>query len=149
LMNSDLIIDNEPSGIERSEGTILATYDKLILYIMTYEQSDGTSKLLLSEPTSFESPSRELPLPLFKPQIRFQGQYNGKKKMIAKEQRDTRSKRNGYLWFVNATCPKMSGEIKITSISLKHGDHPLDPLANKFGTIHRTLTEPILADIEF
>ncbi|CAG8845862.1 20144_t:CDS:1, partial [Gigaspora margarita] len=24
-----------------------------------------------------------------------------------------------------------------------------DPLTNKFGTIHRTLTEPMLADIEF
>ncbi|CAG8732638.1 10818_t:CDS:2, partial [Dentiscutata erythropus] len=135
LMNSDLIIDNEPSGIKRSEDTILATYDELMLHIITYEQSDGTSKLLLSEPTSFESPSRELPLSLFEPQIReqidrymdaycssqyfskiiygaeydgkmrrhcryrceFQGQYNGKKKMIAEEQHDTRSKYNGCL----------------------------------------------------
>ena len=34
-------------------------------------------------------------------------------------------------------------------MSLEHGDHSLDPLANKFGITHRTLTEPMLADIEF
>ncbi|CAG8835755.1 28130_t:CDS:1, partial [Gigaspora margarita] len=51
--------------------------------------------------------------------------------------------------FVNATCFKTSSKIKITSVSLKHGDHPLDPLANKFSTVHRALTESMLADIEF
>jgi hypothetical protein len=79
----------------------------------------------------------------------YQGNYQGKKNMIVETQRNTRSKRSGCPWFINATCPKSTGIISITTMSLEHGDHLLDPLANKFGITHRTLTEPMLADIEF
>jgi len=80
----------------------------------------------------------------------YQGNYQGKKKMmIVENQRNTHSKRSGCPWFINATCPKTTGIISITTLSLEHGDHPLDPLTSKFGLTHRTLTEPMLADIEF
>ncbi|CAG8522584.1 22131_t:CDS:2 [Racocetra persica] len=80
LMNSDLIIDNETlDNSKQNEGTILATYDKLILHVIIYEQSDRTSKLPLSEPPLFESPLCELPLlksPLFEPQIKLVNKDN-------------------------------------------------------------------------
>ncbi|RIB18192.1 hypothetical protein C2G38_2185277 [Gigaspora rosea] len=55
---------------------------------------------------------------------KYKGQYRGKKTMVVEDQRNTCSKH-------------------------KHENHPLDPLANKFGVMQRILTEPMLADIEF
>ncbi|CAG8752902.1 20050_t:CDS:2, partial [Dentiscutata erythropus] len=73
----------------------------------------------------------------------------GKKIMIVEKQRNTYSKCSGCPWVINATYPKKTGIISITSLYLEHEDHPLDPLTKKFGLTHRTLTEPMLADIEF
>ncbi|CAG8832202.1 31838_t:CDS:2, partial [Gigaspora margarita] len=56
---------------------------------------------------------------------------------------------SGCPWVINAICPKKTGIINITSLYLEHGDHPFDPLTKKFSLTYRTLTEPMLADIEF
>ncbi|CAG8798545.1 12675_t:CDS:2, partial [Dentiscutata erythropus] len=79
----------------------------------------------------------------------YQGNNQRKKMMIVEKQCNTRSKRSGYPWVINATCPKKTGIISITFLYLEHRDHLLDPLTKKFDLTHRTLTEPMLADIEF
>ncbi|CAG8847803.1 16653_t:CDS:1, partial [Gigaspora margarita] len=63
----------------RSNGPFLATYDKLMLCVMIYNQLDGISKLPLSESSLFELPLYELPLlesPLVEPHIRISKKIN-------------------------------------------------------------------------
>ncbi|CAG8480971.1 12316_t:CDS:2 [Gigaspora rosea] len=76
-------------------------------------------------------------------------QNSAQKKIITEEQHNTRSKRSSCPWFINALCSKTTNVISITTILLEHETILWILFTNKFGTIHRTLTEPMLADIEF
>ncbi|CAG8534589.1 23555_t:CDS:2, partial [Gigaspora margarita] len=107
------------SPIQNSAVSIDSNITEIDNYIDAYCSSKNFSKIIYS--AEYDSKLRRH----CHYRCEFQGQYRSKKKMIAKEQCNTRSKRN------------------------EHENHPLDPLTNKFGTIYRTLTEPMLADIEF
>ncbi|CAG8849012.1 36048_t:CDS:2, partial [Gigaspora margarita] len=131
------------SPIQNSAVSIDSNITEIDNYIDTYCSLKNFSKIIYG--TEYDSELRRC----YRYRCEFQGQYRSKKKMIAKEQRNTRSKRNGCPWFINASCPKTTNVISITTIFLEHENHSLDPLTNKFGTIHRILTEPMLADIEF
>ncbi|KAF0372733.1 protein far1-related sequence 11-like isoform x1 [Gigaspora margarita] len=48
----------------------------------------------------------------------YQGSNQGKKMMIVEKQHNTHSKRSGCPWVINATCPKKTGIISITSLYL-------------------------------
>ncbi|CAG8816171.1 368_t:CDS:2, partial [Dentiscutata erythropus] len=50
---------------------------------------------------------------------------------------------------VRASCPKTTGELKITSVCLNHNDHPIKNDTNKFALKYRTFSEDMLKDIRF
>ncbi|CAG8625769.1 24142_t:CDS:2 [Gigaspora rosea] len=68
---------------------------------------------------------------------------------IAKNQWQTRSKRIGCHWKVHASCPKMTGELKITSVCLNHNDYPITNDTNKFALKYRTFSEDMLKNVKF
>ncbi|CAG8669819.1 25468_t:CDS:2, partial [Gigaspora rosea] len=89
----------------------------------------NTSESLLPIPI----PEADMPL---KRHCRYRYEYQGsnqrKMMIIVKKQCNTRSKRSRCPWVINATYPKKTDIISITSLYLEHGDHSLDPLTKKF-----------------
>ncbi|CAG8706177.1 17294_t:CDS:2, partial [Gigaspora rosea] len=71
------------------------------------------------------------------------------KTSIVKNQRQTRSKRNGCRWQIRASCPKTTGILKINSLCLNHNDYPIKDDTNKFATKYRTFSEEMLKNIKF
>ncbi|CAG8790688.1 12589_t:CDS:1, partial [Racocetra fulgida] len=56
---------------------------------------------------------------------------------ILENQKQSYTKRLGCKWVVNATCPKTTKKIKITSCNLEHSNHEIHPDTLNFASYYR------------
>ncbi|KAF0402737.1 protein far1-related sequence 11-like [Gigaspora margarita] len=72
-----------------------------------------------------------------------------KKIAIVKNQKQSQTKRLGYKWLVNATCPKSIEEIKITSCYLEHTNYEIHSDTIVFASHYRQFPDEVKESIKY
>ena len=78
----------------------------------------------------------------------FGGHYQPKKQVNIHNHHNRKSKRQGCEWHANVNCPKNICQITLTTLNDTH-NHPLHLNTEKYASIHRTIPEDILNEIQF
>ncbi|CAG8492179.1 13814_t:CDS:2 [Cetraspora pellucida] len=150
-VNYDISDVNEQQNVEFEDqekleivpSLVFQNWEQLDRYIRIYAKQNGFVSIITC------SESDEITRRRCRYACEHQGISYSKKTVILENQKQSHTKWLGCKWVVNATCPKTTKKIKITSCNLEHSNHEIHPDTINFASYYRQFPDEVKQEIKY